>query len=136
MQEKVARVKRSEDPRFTHAISLIRAVIDEQAVAAATNGTSAQRVEDLTKELARDRKYTITIMLAVLNDAPAPVKVFSPWMSYPIINKHERAGKITLTRKNGKILLRASEFFELLNRLPEDKRRSKSKKPGSLEGGK
>jgi hypothetical protein len=136
MPEKVARVKRAEDTRFIHAISLIRAVIDEQAVAAATNGSSVHRVEDLAKELARDRKHTITIMLAVLNDAPAPVKVFSSWMSYPRLNQLERAGMITMTRKNGKVLLRASEFFELLNRLPEDKRRSKSKKPGSLEGGK
>ncbi len=133
MPEKVARVKRAEDPRVTHAITLIRAVLEEQAEAVATSGSGIPRVETLAKELARDRKYTTTIMLAVLNDAPVPVKVFSPWMSYARLNHLERAGTVKLTRKNGKVMLRASEFFELINQLPEDKRRSKSKKPEGQE---
>ncbi len=71
------------------------------------------RLEKLAEALDRDRRESRALALAVLTDEPVPVSLLKPWASYAAFWKWEKAGKLTLTRANGKVCVRPSHFFAL-----------------------
>lgn len=58
--------------------------------------------------------------LAVMADEEMPISLLRPWASYESFRKWEKAEKITLTRRNGKVCVRPSVFFAFWKTLPDE----------------
>ncbi len=101
-----------------------------------TSRADISRIEKLAEEVERQGKLAQAHIIAAMGNHPLPVRFFSPWASYARINQAERDGTLTtLVRRNAKVLIRASDFFDWFETIPADVKR---KKAGGIarEGGK
>lgn len=105
-------------------VEQLRTLIQSQPPHAGTVKEIAD-VKELAKELRKDREFTHTILLAVLNQYPVPVAIFKQWASYPVLNAAERAGQVALERRNGKVLITPEAFFAWFRSLPAQTKRTK-----------
>jgi len=88
------------------------------------NPEEVAKLEAVAEALREDRKATQTLVLAAIQDQPCPIAFFKPWCSYPRIYIAERAGELTtIVRRNGKILIKPSDFFAWFSSIPTDARR-------------
>ena len=106
----------------------VRAVL-VQRIEHPANPSDVASLIALRREIEQDRREAQALVLAVLQDQPCPIALYRPWMSRVTFWNQEQAGKVTLERRNGKLLLRPSDFFKLFASMPAQKKAAKNLSP-------
>jgi hypothetical protein len=108
------RLKQKATP--AQLVEQLKAALHSQP--AAIGDKEINRAEELGNVMRKHGEYLQAMLLAALDDRPVPIALFKPWCSYPPIRNAEIAGKLTLERRNGKVLVTPSDFFAWFNTLP------------------
>lgn len=99
--------------RKAELVSTLRhAQVLASAMTTADAGADASLEERLQVEGQRMQQFTAAFTLAFIADEPTPISMYRAWASYSQFRKWEQAGKLSLSRKNRKVCVRPSQFFE------------------------
>ncbi|MBI2497950.1 MAG: hypothetical protein HYV75_08600 [Opitutae bacterium] len=88
-----------------------------ESMATASAADDASLADRLRAEARRHEQFTTAFMLAFISDEMVPVSSFRAWASYGKFRLWEKAGLISMQRKNRKACVRPSQFIELWRQL-------------------